>query len=58
MGVTAGASAPELLVQGLIDRLSAAGVTRIEAASFVRDDRVPAMAGAEAVLAEARPPLA
>lgn len=40
----------------LIDQLSAAGVTRIEAASFVRDDRVPAMAGAEAVLAGIRRP--
>jgi isopropylmalate/homocitrate/citramalate synthase len=40
----------------LIDRLSAAGVARIEAASFVRDDRVPAMAGAEAVLSGIRRP--
>jgi isopropylmalate/homocitrate/citramalate synthase len=33
----------------LVDRLAAAGLRRIEAASFVRDDRVPQMAGAEAV---------
>jgi len=41
----------------LIDRLSAAGVTRIEAVSFVRDDRVPTMAGAEAVLSGIRRPV-
>jgi isopropylmalate/homocitrate/citramalate synthase len=35
----------------LVDRLTAAGVPRIEAVSFVRDDRVPQMAGAEAVVA-------
>jgi isopropylmalate/homocitrate/citramalate synthase len=35
----------------LVDRLAAAGVPRIEAVSFVRDDRVPAMAGAEEVVA-------
>ncbi|WP_191246817.1 hydroxymethylglutaryl-CoA lyase [Amycolatopsis deserti] len=34
----------------LCDRLAAAGLRRVEAVSFVRDDRVPAMAGAEAVL--------
>ena len=34
-----------------VDRLSAAGVPRIEAVSFVRDDRVPQMAGAEEVVA-------
>jgi isopropylmalate/homocitrate/citramalate synthase len=33
----------------LVDRLAAAGVPRIEAASFVRDERVPQMAGAEEV---------
>jgi isopropylmalate/homocitrate/citramalate synthase len=31
----------------LVDRLAAAGLRRIEAVSFVRDDRVPQMAGAE-----------
>jgi isopropylmalate/homocitrate/citramalate synthase len=35
----------------LCNRLAAAGVARIEAVSFVRDDRVPPMAGAEAVVA-------
>jgi hydroxymethylglutaryl-CoA lyase len=35
----------------LIDALSAAGLRRIEAASFVRPDAIPAMAGAEEVLA-------
>jgi hydroxymethylglutaryl-CoA lyase len=35
----------------LIDALSAAGVRRIEAASFVRPDAIPAMAGADEVLA-------
>jgi len=35
----------------LVNRLAAAGVARIEAASFVRADRVPQMAGAEAVVA-------
>ena len=35
----------------LVDRLTAAGLRRIEAVSFVRDDRVPQMAGAEAVVA-------
>jgi hydroxymethylglutaryl-CoA lyase len=35
----------------LIDALSAAGVRRIEAASFVRSDAIPAMAGADEVLA-------
>jgi isopropylmalate/homocitrate/citramalate synthase len=41
----------------LVTRLAAAGVPRIEAVSFVRDDRVPAMAGAEDVVAavERRP---
>jgi isopropylmalate/homocitrate/citramalate synthase len=37
----------------LISRLAAAGVPRIEAVSFVRDDRVPQMAGAEEVVAGA-----
>jgi isopropylmalate/homocitrate/citramalate synthase len=35
----------------LVDRLAAAGLPRIEAASFVRPDRVPQMAGAEDVVA-------
>jgi hydroxymethylglutaryl-CoA lyase/(R)-citramalyl-CoA lyase len=35
----------------LINRLAAAGVRRIEAVSFVREDRVPQMAGAEEVVA-------
>ncbi|HEY2073903.1 MAG TPA: hypothetical protein VGG88_10050, partial [Gaiellaceae bacterium] len=37
----------------LIGRLAAAGLARIEAVSFVRDDRVPQMAGAEEVVAAA-----
>jgi hydroxymethylglutaryl-CoA lyase/(R)-citramalyl-CoA lyase len=41
----------------LVDRLAAARLRRIEAVSFVRDDRVPQMAGAEEVVAliERRP---
>lgn len=35
----------------LVDRLAAAGLRRIEAVSFVRDDRVPQMAQAEEVVA-------
>ena len=35
----------------LVRRLAAAGLRRIEAVSFVRDDRVPQMAGAEEVAA-------
>ena len=35
----------------LVNRLAAAGLRRIEAVSFVRDDRVPRMAGAEEVVA-------
>jgi isopropylmalate/homocitrate/citramalate synthase len=46
---------PEVLQPGtraeLVDRLAAAGLPRIEAVSFVRDDRVPQMAGAEEVVA-------
>jgi hydroxymethylglutaryl-CoA lyase/(R)-citramalyl-CoA lyase len=46
---------PESLVPGvraeLVDRLARAGLRRIEAVSFVRDDRVPQMAGAEQVVA-------
>ncbi|HEY4411734.1 MAG TPA: hydroxymethylglutaryl-CoA lyase [Gaiellaceae bacterium] len=37
----------------LIGKLAAAGLPRIEAVSFVRDDRVPQMAGAEEVVAAA-----
>jgi isopropylmalate/homocitrate/citramalate synthase len=36
----------------LVNRLASTGVRRIEAVSFVRDDRVPQMAGAEEVVAE------
>ncbi len=39
----------------LVSRLAAAHVPRIEAVSFVRDDRVPQMAGAEEVAAAAQP---
>jgi hydroxymethylglutaryl-CoA lyase/(R)-citramalyl-CoA lyase len=39
----------------LCDMLAAAGVPRIEAVSFVRDDRVPQMAGAEDVVAALKP---
>jgi isopropylmalate/homocitrate/citramalate synthase len=35
----------------LVDRLAATGLPRIEAVSFVRDDRVPQMAAAEEVVA-------
>ena len=35
----------------LVNRLGATGLDRIEAVSFVRDDRVPQMAGAEEVVA-------
>ena len=34
----------------LVNRLAAAGLPRVEAASFVRNDRVPQMAGAEEVV--------
>ena len=37
----------------LVSRLAAAGLRRIEAVSFVRDERVPQMAGAEEVVAAA-----
>src|SRR5436305_436939 len=37
----------------LVNRLAAPGLRRIEAVSFVRDDRVPQMAGAEDVVAGA-----
>jgi hydroxymethylglutaryl-CoA lyase len=39
----------------LVNRLAAAGVPRIEAVSFVRDEAVPAMAGAEEVVAAIEP---
>jgi hydroxymethylglutaryl-CoA lyase len=42
--------APDVRAE-LVSRLAAAGVPRIEAVSFVRDDRVPQMAGAEQVVA-------
>jgi hydroxymethylglutaryl-CoA lyase/(R)-citramalyl-CoA lyase len=35
----------------LVNRLAAAGLARVEAVSFVRDERVPQMAGAEEVVA-------
>ena len=41
--------APALRAE-LVNRLAAAGLRRIEAVSFVRDDRVPQMAGAEEVV--------
>jgi isopropylmalate/homocitrate/citramalate synthase len=44
---------PETRVE-LIDRLAATGLRRIEAVSFVRDDAVPQMAGAEDVAAAIR----
>jgi hydroxymethylglutaryl-CoA lyase/(R)-citramalyl-CoA lyase len=39
----------------LVNRLAEAGLPRIEAVSFVRDDRVPQMAGAEEVAAAIEP---
>jgi isopropylmalate/homocitrate/citramalate synthase len=42
--------APDVRAQ-LVDRLAGAGLPRVEVVSFVRDDRVPQMAGAEAVVA-------
>jgi isopropylmalate/homocitrate/citramalate synthase len=36
----------------LVNRLAAAGLPRVEAVSFVRDERVPQMAGAEEVVQE------
>jgi isopropylmalate/homocitrate/citramalate synthase len=46
---------PETLAAGvraeLVNRLAGAGLARVEAVSFVRDDRVPQMAGAEGVVA-------
>ena len=42
--------APEVRAE-LVTRLAAAGLPRVEAVSFVREDRVPQMAGAEQVVA-------
>src|SRR5881392_1271652 len=42
--------APSLRAE-LVNRLAAAGLPRVEAVSFVRDERVPRMAGAEDVVA-------
>ncbi len=42
---------PPLTRAELVNKLSAAGLARIEVVSFVRDDRVPQMAGAEEVVA-------
>ncbi len=39
----------------LVNRLAAAGLPRVEAVSFVRDDRVPQMAGAEEVVTGIEP---
>jgi isopropylmalate/homocitrate/citramalate synthase len=39
----------------LVERLAAAAVPRVETVSFVRDDRVPQMAGAEEVVAALHP---
>jgi hydroxymethylglutaryl-CoA lyase/(R)-citramalyl-CoA lyase len=46
--------APEVRAE-LVDRLAATGLQRIEAVSFVRDDAMPQMAGAEEVLAAIGP---
>ena len=46
---------PAAVRAGLVDRLAATGVLRIEAVSFVHPRLVPAMAGAEDVLAAVRP---
>jgi len=42
--------APDVRAE-LVDRLARAGLPRVEAVSFVRDERVPQMAGAEEVVA-------
>ena len=49
------AQAPQMRAE-LVERLGAAGLRRIEAVSFVRDDRVPQMAGAEEVAARVHRP--
>jgi hydroxymethylglutaryl-CoA lyase/(R)-citramalyl-CoA lyase len=46
--------APDVRAE-LVNRLAAAGLPRVEAASFVRDERVPQMAGAEEVAAGIEP---
>ena len=46
--------APDVRAE-LVNRLAAAGLPRVEAVSFVRDDRVPQMAGAEEVVAAIEP---
>jgi len=48
---------PPAMRAELVGRLAAAGLPRVEAVSFVRDDRVPQMAGAEEVVSalERRP---
>jgi isopropylmalate/homocitrate/citramalate synthase len=50
---------PEVLAPNvraeLVNRLAVAGLPRVESASFVRDDRVPQMAGAEDVVAAIEP---
>jgi isopropylmalate/homocitrate/citramalate synthase len=46
--------APAVRAQ-LVERLASAGLPRVEAVSFVRDDRVRQMAGAEAVVAAIGP---
>jgi hydroxymethylglutaryl-CoA lyase/(R)-citramalyl-CoA lyase len=50
---------PDVLAPGvraeLVNRLAAAGLPRVEAVSFVRDDRVPQMAGAEEVVGGIEP---
>ena len=45
---------PAAIRAELVSRLAATGLPRVEAVSFVRDDRVPQMAGAEEVVAGAR----
>ena len=45
---------PASLRAELVSRLAAAHVPRVEAVSFVRDDRVPQMAGAEEVVSRVR----
>ena len=45
---------PPTVRADLVSRLAAARVPRIEAVSFVRDDRVPQMAGAEVVAVAAQ----
>lgn len=47
---------PPLVRAELVSRLASTGLRRIEAVSFVRDDVVPQMAGAEAVLTTVTPP--